>query len=113
MLPMGTIMAVCMLIAAIFSSQLLGLNKQPKGMRYSIAGLVFLAGCWNVFWYALQHLTEFWGIAALVSGCLMLICAGYIYNAKILPLFLQSIRLLIQFLVLLCSVLYGVTIYNL
>ena len=32
MLPMGTIMAVCMLTAAIFSSQLLGLNKQPKGL---------------------------------------------------------------------------------
>ena len=116
MLPMGTIMTVSMVIAVLFSSRLPLLSKlqnMPVMLRNFVSVLVLLAGCWNVFWYGLRHLTEFWGIAALVSGSLMLITSVYIYNAEKLPAFLQKARPLVLLLLAACACLYGVTIYNL
>ena len=34
------------------------------------AGL-FAAGLWNALWHGLRHLGDFWGLAAVVSGTLM------------------------------------------
>ncbi|SFF82454.1 hypothetical protein SAMN05216175_101239 [Neptunomonas qingdaonensis] len=116
MLPMGTIMAGSMLTGLLLATRLpvlRRLQKLPAWFRNTLAFVVFAAGSWNVFWYALRHLDEFWGVAALVSGCLMLLTSAYIVNAKCLPRFLQKIRPGVLFLLLCCSVLYGVTIYRL
>lgn len=116
MLPMGTIMTGCMVVGLLFATRLSPfriVQKLPVWFKKTVAFVVFTAGCWNVFWYALRHITEFWGVAALVSGCLMLLTAVYIFNAKWLPHFLQKMRPGILFLLLCCAVLYGVTIYRL
>lgn len=34
-----------------------------------------LAGVWNALWHGLRHLDQFWGLAALVSGLLMMVAA--------------------------------------
>ncbi len=113
MLPMGTIMTVSMLVAVLFAAYLPVLSRMPPILRKFISAWVFWAGTWNVFWYGVQHLTEFWGMAALVSGSLMLITSVYIYNAEKLPEFLQKARPLVLLLLAACACLYGVTIYNL
>ena len=115
-LPMGTIMVVCMLLALLFTTRLPVINvlqKSPALLRWPIAGVVLLAGLWNVFWYALRHLTEFWGIAALVSGLLMLIAAAYIAINSGLPAWLQKVRPVILLLLTACMLLYAITIFRL
>lgn len=116
MLPMGTIMTGCMAAGLLFATRLplLGIvQKLPVWLKKTAAFVVFSAGCWNIFWYALRHITEFWGVAALVSGCLMLLTSVYIFNEERLPHLLQKIRPVVLFLLLCCAVLYGVTIYRL
>ena len=113
---MGTIMTACMAIGLLFATRLpvvRELQKLPVFLTKIVAVVVFLAGSWNIFWYALQHLNEFWGVAALVSGVLMLLTAAYIFNSKLLPRVLQQVRPVVLFLLLCCSVIYGVAIYQL
>jgi len=115
-LPMGTIMVVCMLIALLFSTRLPVINmlqKSPAFLRWPIAGLVLAGGLWNVLWYALRHLTEFWSIAALVSGLLMLVAAAYIAINSGLPEWLQKVRPVILLLLTACMLLYAITIFRL
>ncbi len=116
MLPMGTTMTSSMVIGLLFSSRLPVLNsfnKLPVTVRKSARAIVFLAGCWNVFWYGVQHPTEFWGVAALVSGSLMLVTSFYIYGESRLPSVLRRLRPVVQVALLACVLLYGVTIYHL
>jgi MFS family permease len=114
MLPMGTIVTVCMLIALIFASDLPVLNltnKLPLILRRVVAFIVLAAGCWNLFWHALRHLTEFWGLMALVSGALMIVASTYI--ATVAPPWLQRVRPVVLVALLLCMLKYAHTIYNL
>lgn len=116
MLPMGTIMTSCMVTGVLFATRLPVLRTVqllPVGVKKMIASLVFAAGVWNVFWYALRHLTEFWGVAALVSGVLMLLTSAYIFNPNRMPAVLKRLRPSVLFLLLCCALLYGVTIYRL
>ena len=113
MLPMGTIMAVSMVMAVLFAAHLPLLDKLAPILRKLASGWVFLAGTWNVFWYGVQHITEFWGVAALVSGALMLVTSVYIYKPEKLPISVQKARPLVLLLLSACACLYGVTIYNL
>ena len=115
-LPMGTIMTGCMVIGLLFATRLPVLRtvqKLPRWFVTTMAFVVFLAGNWNLFWYALRHLNEFWGMAALISGCLMLLTSIYIFNVKCLPVFVRKMRPGVLFLLLCCAVLYGTTIYQL
>ncbi len=109
MLPMGTIMACSMflgLILAVF-------ENLPAPIRKPLGVVVLAAGLWNVCWYAVQHLTEFWGQAALISGVLMIITAFYIINPSRLPGVLLKLKPLVLLLLLGCGLLYGITIYRL
>jgi len=115
MLPMGTIMAVSMLLAVVTTTDLpviKNIKKMPTIILRVIASLVLLSGLWNVLWYASQHLGEFWGNAALVSGVLMIAVASYNLIPAKLPLLFIKIKPIILFALLLCSLLYGVTIYR-
>ncbi|MRI34925.1 hypothetical protein EOPP23_18275 [Endozoicomonas sp. OPT23] len=113
MLPMGTIMTGCMIAGLILAIRPAFLKSLPKAINKGVASLVFLAGVWNVFWYWLQHPTEFWGLAALVSGSMMLITAAYIVNCKRMPGWLIKLKPVVLFALLACALLYGITIYRL
>ncbi len=113
MLPMGTIMACTMLVGALFALRPSILKSTPKAVNNGIAGLVLLGGSWNIFWYWLNHLTEFWGLAALISGTMMLVTAGYICNCNRMPLWLKTLRPVVLFILLACALTYGIAIYNL
>jgi len=116
MIPMGTVVTACMFIGLIFASRLPGLNmlqRLPLWARSIPALLVFAAGAWNVFWYAIQHLTEYWGIAALISGLLMMLTAVFIVDESRLPNALRKARPIILLLLLGCALHYAITIYRL
>lgn len=116
MLPMGTIMTVCMALGVLFASRLpwLGLNRaSPRPLLIGVGVLVALAGLWNVLWYALRHLGEFWGNTALVSGVLMLLVAALLVAPEKVPRALESARPFVVSALLGCALLYGVTIYRL
>ena len=113
MLPMGTIMASCMFVGLIIATPVVPLNKLPLWLRKAGAWVVLAAGLWNVCWYAAQHLTEFWGIAALVSGMLMLLTAMYVLKPSRVPAFLRSLKPLMLCLLLACGLLYAITIARL
>ena len=115
MLPMGTIMAVSMLLAVVTATDLpviKNIQKMPAILLRVIACLVLLSGLWNVLWYASQHLGEFWGNAAFISGVLMIAAACYNLIPAKLPLVFIKIKPVILFALLLCALLYSVTIYR-
>lgn len=116
MLPMGTIVTVCMFLALLFATRLPGLRvlqKSPNWLRNFVGALVTLAGAWNTFWYALRHLTEFWGIAALISGLLLMITGVYIMKPSSLPERLRTAMPLVLLLLLVIASYYAWTIYQL
>lgn len=116
MLPMGTIVTVCMFIGLLFATRLPVFNliqKLPLRIRQVVGGVVALAGAWNVFWHALRHLTDFWGIAALVSGTLMLITGLYIVKSDWFPEKLRATMPVVLLLLLACACYYAWTIYQL
>lgn len=116
MLPMGTIITVVMFIGLLFASRLpiIGsVQRFPAWLQQLVGSVVILGGAWNVFWYALRHLTEFWGMAALVSGILMMILGTFMVNSQWLPARLISIMPAIKIALLLVACYYAWTIYNL
>ncbi|MEM7563128.1 MAG: hypothetical protein AAF353_08785 [Pseudomonadota bacterium] len=113
MLPMGTIMASCMFVGLIIATPVKPLNRLPLWLRKTGAWVVLAAGLWNVFWYGVQHPTEFWGIAALVSGFLMLLTAMYVLKPSRLPVLLRPMKPLVLCLLLGCALLYAITIARL
>jgi len=115
-LPMGTIMVVCMLLALLFATHLPLINllqKSPGVIRWLVATVVLAAGLWNVLWYAARHLTEFWGLAALASGLLMVLAAAYIAINKRLPGWLLKVKPVVLLLLTGFMLLYTITIYRL
>ncbi|NRA19956.1 MAG: hypothetical protein HRU05_05695 [Oceanospirillaceae bacterium] len=116
MLPMGTIMALSMLLAVIINTDLVLfrlIKKLPTIMLNIVAIIVLCSGLWNVLWYAAQHLGEFWGNAALGSGLLMIISSGYALVPLKLPRWLNSVKPVVLLLLLGFFLLYAVTIYQL
>jgi len=100
MLPMGTIVAVCMLLGLLFAMPYAvnaKLKAMPRMLTMVIGGLVFLAGGWNTFWHGMRNVTNFWGVAALISGVFMMLTAFYIVRFDTLPKGLQRIRPLVLF----------------
>ena len=73
---MGIVVCVFMLLGLLMASPWVPpgwrvLRSKPGWVDVLASGLL-LAGLWNLFWYGLRHLTDFWGIAALVSGVFMM-----------------------------------------
>ena len=113
MIPMGTVVTVCMFTGLIVAAPIPALKKSPILLRKFGACVVMLAGLWNVLWYGLQHFTEFWGVAALISGVLMIVTAGYILAPSRLPGWLLLARPLVLTLLVGCAMLYAITIARL
>ncbi len=110
---MGTVVTVCMFLGVLMAARLPILQGLPPVVSKFIGLLVLAGGLWNFFWYGLQHITEFWGFAALVSGALMIITAFYILAPSKLPTMLQKIRPLVIVVLLGYGVMYAVTIARL
>lgn len=138
MLPMGTIMAVCMAIGVVALALTLvgplairapaartddaaprdaGRDREGATSRgaphplLAVAGvIVLLAGLWNALWHAPRHLGQFWGQAALGSGLVMLIAAACLLAPTRLPPWSRPLALaaLLGF-----ALLYGVALYRL
>ncbi len=113
MLPMGTIVTACMIIGLLVAAPLPLLQKLPGALQKGLATLVLVAGLWNVLWYALQHLGEFWGVAALVSGLLMIVTALYVLAPSRLPVWLIQAKWGVLVGLLACAVKYATTIASL
>ncbi len=113
MIPMGTVVAVCMFTGLIVAVPLPEFIKIPILLKKIGAGVVMAAGLWNVLWYGLQHFSEFWGMAALTSGVLMIVTAAYILAPMRLPGWLVLAKPVVLTLLLGCAMLYSITIARL
>ena len=113
MIPMGTVVSVCMFIGLIVAAPLPVLKSIPILLRRICACVVMAAGLWNVLWYGLQHFSEFWGMAALTSGALMIVTAAYILAPSRLPGWLVLAKPVVLTLLLGCAMLYSITIARL
>jgi len=115
-LPMGTIVTVCMLIALLVATPY-ALNKElkplPRAVTMIIGGIVLLAGVWNTFWHGIQNLTNAWGQAALISGAFMILTALYIMCFDSLPPILKKIRIVVLLGLLSWFLIYAVKIASL
>jgi len=116
-IPMGTVVTVCMLLAVIFSNRLPagGLNKvTPLPLLRAIGVIAAAAGLWNVLWYGLRHLNEFWGHMALGSGTLLIILGILlILPPARQPKALNKVRPIAVLALLAFAIKYGWTIYQL
>jgi hypothetical protein len=113
MIPMGTVVTVCMfggLIAAILQPKL---RKVPP-LLFSLAGFIVLAaGLWNIFWYGLQHYTEFWGWAALISGVILIQTSLYVLQVGWVPAYSLRAKPFVLILLLGCALMYAIKIASL
>lgn len=112
-IPMGTIVTLCMLLTVLFTSRLAN-RLSPKGLLVTIGGLATAAGLWNVLWYAVRNIGEFWGTMALGSGLTMIaLGVTLIVPAVRLPGWLNKIRPVLVFVLLGFALYYAQTIYKL
>ena len=110
---MGTVVTVCMFTGLIIATPLPMLKNIPSLLKKICAYVVMIAGLWNVLWYGLQNLTEFWGMAALASGVLMIVTAVYILAPSRLPGWLVLAKPVVLTLLLGYAMLYAITIARL
>lgn len=115
-MPMGTIVTVCMLIGLLFAVPYAASSKLkplPNMLAWLVGAVVFTAGGWNTFWHGLRNITNFWGLAALISGVFMMLTAVYILQLKSVPAGLRRARPFVLLGLLVCFVLYATTIARL
>ncbi len=116
-IPMGTIVTVCMLITVVFANRFpgFGLNRVTPAPVLRVIGIVTgAAGLWNILWYGLQHIGEFWGHMALGSGVVMtLLSAMLVLSQDKIPPVLNIIRPFAVLALAGFAIYYGLTIYNL
>jgi hypothetical protein len=112
-IPMGTVVTLCMLLTVLFASRL-GIRLAPSWLSRAVGVVAAAAGLWNILWYTVQNIGEFWGAMALGSG-LVLIALGstLILPATRLPGWLNKIRPVLVFVLLAFALYYAHTIYNL
>ena len=68
---MGIVVTVFMYLILLLSIPS-PLRTRLRQYQKDLALGALLAGLWNVGWYGAQHLGEFWGNAAMISGLLMI-----------------------------------------
>ena len=110
MLPMGTIVTCCMFAGLLFGANIPLMQNCPGWIRKTVAVIVMAAGLWNVLWYALQHPAEFWGLAALASGILMILTSLYILDWQRLPEGLRKFKPVALVILLGYALMYTVNI---
>lgn len=70
---MGIVVTLCMLLGiGLLAKRELFSSNFSRSAIDTMAYIILAAGIWNTFWHGLRHMTEFWGVMAIVSGlCLM------------------------------------------
>jgi len=72
---MGIVVTVFMLLGLLLVSpwlpNRLRFLRDNSALTGALGAGLFAAGLWNALWHGLRHLGDFWGLAALVSGTLM------------------------------------------
>ena len=106
---MGIVVSIVLLLANV------GLWKPTKFGQPIIGWLVGATGLWNVLWYGVRHLTEFWGQTALISGLALLLAAIIILHNSGVFVFKLPAWLIkcVQVILLLSFLLYAITIIQL
>ena len=116
-IPMGTVVTATMLIGTLFAYQAPsgGLNRfVPKVLTKVVGFILGAAGLWNVLWYGLRNLTEFWGHMALGSGVVMVaVSTLLLLPAERIPRFITRLRPVLLILLAGYGAYYAWTIYNL
>jgi len=116
-IPMGTVVTVVMLLGTVFAIRFPagGLGQlMPTWLTRLVGVLLGAAGLWNVLWYGLQHLTEFWGHMALGSGVAMIVVGSLLLLSRDkTPVVLDKLRPLFVLVLALFGFYYAWTIYNL
>jgi len=110
---MGTVITFCMFAGLIVAAPAPYVDRAPRAFRVSVGYVVLAAGLWNVLWYSVRHITEFWGMAALASGGLLILTAFFIIAPNRLPGILRKARPLVLLLLFGCALLYAITIARL
>jgi hypothetical protein len=126
---MGIVVTVLMALGLLLSKPFSSIKCNAFGRNHKNVNWVgitlFLAGVWNAFWYGLQHLGSFWGMAALISGVLMIFSSLLILSQSNNSSFvgkklvntvarkLSSISIIISFGLLLSFLLYFITLIQL
>ena len=112
-IPMGTIVTFCMLMTVLFAGRLAN-RIAPAWLLKAVGALAVAAGLWNVLWYALRNIGEFWGTMALGSGILLItLGTTLILPAARLPGWLNKIRPVLVFILLAFALYYAQTLYQL
>lgn len=115
---MGIVVAVAMLLGLLMLLPLPALRPLQHSMYAAmiVSALLMACGLWNSL-YGLTHWQAFWGIAALVSGVVMILASFLTYSGKThLPTWLAKVVLLKAAIItalLLCFGLYSVTLVQL
>lgn len=126
---MGVVVTLFMLLGLLVIAPLR--NPVCTGLRRNKAILIFvvwgllLTGLWNVLWFGLRYPTQFWGVAAIISGVAMIFIAllisvsqktvglsQYTWVQRIVRA-IKPAQVLIIAVLFLCFVLYAVTLIQL
>ncbi|MBD5770964.1 hypothetical protein [Marinomonas colpomeniae] len=86
---MGIVVTVFMALI-LFLSVPGPVERTLKKFQYSIFLVAFLLGAWNAFWYGAQHIYDFWGMAAMISGLLMMLTSLSNVSLKGSPIFIKN-----------------------
>jgi hypothetical protein len=72
---MGIVVCLFMLLGLLMASPWVPpgfrILRVTPGIVDVLASGLLLTGLWNLLWYGARHLSEFWGVAACVSGAAM------------------------------------------
>ncbi len=119
---MGIVVTLAMLMGLIILRPTPWRNDQGEKQDLRIvtftAACLVILGTWNVLWYGLRHVSEFWGWAAMFSGVSMLISALIIFRERSTPSsamesWLGAIRGLVVVSLAASFLLYAVTLVQL
>lgn len=116
-IPMGTVVTVCMFVIILFANRMPGISLNriaPLALLRTVGVITGAAGLWNVLWYGLRHIGEFWGHMALGSGVLMtLLSALLILSPANQPPIVNKLRPLAILALLGFALTYAVKLYSL
>jgi len=106
---MGIVVALVMLVGLVV---MVRKNTQAVTTK-AVALLLLIGGFWNALWYGLRNLSDFWGLAGLVSGIVMVLAAVYLWLSLSGNQQKTAIKVLLVCALGACFALYFITLLQL